>query len=118
MDRQFVLNKMKNSIGTQDPVEFFKSFVDVFEILFNKIDLLEKELKLTKVSAALAIDWDSSIASRLIAKQIEVLRQDPQTYHQEISALQTAYNQTFTNSREFVQFWKETLGYHPFMDYE
>lgn len=119
-----VLKNMKNSVGSKDPIEFFKSLVDVLEVLVEQnnklsssLNFVINELKNTKRNLALAINWDPKIASELIVAEIEKLRKDTDTYHNEISILKNAYkSSTFESYDAFVNFWKDTLGYHPFID--
>jgi hypothetical protein len=119
INKENLLQEMKDSIGTQDPIVFFQKMVDAFTLLFNRIDDLENQVKQAKVNAALAINWDSSIASDLIAKQIQVLRQNPDLYANEIKELKQFYAfKCYTNSENFVSDWIRVLGYHPFLDYK
>lgn len=119
MDKDKLLQEMKDSIGTKDPIEFFNKFVDVFELLFTKIDKLESNLKSVKNNTALSIQWEPKIAAEMLIKEIEVLRNDKITYAEEISALKKAYaeGQVVQNYDTFCQFWVDTLGWHPFLEY-
>lgn len=118
MNKEVLLNEMRDLIGKKDPIEFFAKMVDAFDLLFAKIDNLENQVRFVKTNAALAIDWDPKIASDLIGKQIEFLRKDKDVYAVELQKLKTAYNLTFNDAKSFVTFWIDTLGYHPFLDYE
>lgn len=118
MNKEDLLKEMRNLIGTKDPIEFFDKMVDAFDLLFIKIDNLETQLRVVKTNAALAIDWDPKIASDLIGKQIDVLRKNKDVYANELQELKVAYNNVFKDAKSFVQFWVNTLGYHPFLDYE
>jgi len=119
LKREEVLKEMKEAVGTKEPVEFFAKMVDMFSLLFDKIDGLESDVHRLKTHSALAIQWEPRVAADMLAKQIEILRQDKVTYFNELSALKKAYaegkvTQSYT---EFCQFWLDTLGWHPFLDY-
>lgn len=118
MNREVLLKEMKDAVGTKDPIEFFAKMVDTFALLFDRIDFLEKSLRQIKTQSALAVEWDARLASDMIAKQVQVLRQDKDTYANEITALKQAYAEDkITQSyQEFCQFWSDTLGWHPFLD--
>jgi hypothetical protein len=121
INKDKLLNEMRESVGNEDPVVFFKKMVDVFDHLFSKIEKLENECKKAKLNAALAINWDPKIAAHLIEKQLEFLRssEDKDIYVEEIKKLKEAYKYaTFTDAKSFADFWQDTLGYHPFLDYE
>jgi len=111
MNRDTLLKEMKDSVGTKDPVEFFAKFTDVFALLFDRMDRLERQ-------TALAIHWDSKIASDMISKQVIVLRKDKDTYANEITELKKAFAEDIVtqNYVEFCAFWQDTLGFHPFLD--
>ena len=55
----------------------------------------------------------------MLIKEIEVLRNDKITYAEEISALKKAYaeGQVVQSYDTFCQFWVDTLGWHPFLEY-
>lgn len=120
MDRKDLLKEMKDSVGTQDPIVFFAKMVDVFNLLFDRIDELEDQLGEANLKAALAIQWEPKLASGMISKMIEDLRQDKDTYQTEISELKKAYGEdrVTQNYHDFCQFWQDVLGYHPFLDYD
>lgn len=120
MKREDLLKDMKSSVGTQEPVVFFEKMVDVFNLLFDKIDLLEKSLHNVKTQTALSIEWEPRIAADMLVKQIEILRQDKDTYFTELSTLKKAYAEDLVtqNYTAFCQFWLDTLGWHPFLDYK
>lgn len=120
MDRKTLLKEMKDSVGTQDPIVFFAKMVDVFNLLFDRIDELEDEVKESNLKAALAIQWEPKLASGMISKVIEDLRQNRDTYQEEISQLKKAFieDKVTQNYNEFCRFWQDVLGYHPFLDYE
>lgn len=111
MKREDLLNEMKSSIGTKDPIEFFDKMVDVFNLLFDRMDRLERQ-------TALSIHWDPKIAADMLAKQVTKLREDKDTYANEISALKKAFAEDLVtqNYNDFCSFWSDTLGYHPFLD--
>lgn len=118
MNRESLLKEMKDSVGTKDPIEFFAKLTDVFGLLFDRIDHLEKGLLRVKTQSALAINWEPRVASDLLAKQVELLRQDKDTYFAEITVLKKAFaeDKVTQNYQEFCQFWLDTLGWHPFLD--
>lgn len=120
MKREDLLKEMKASIGTQDPIVFFEKMVDVFGLLFDRIDGLEVEVAKANLQSALAIEWEPRIASNLISTEIEFLRKDKDTYFAEITALKKAYaDDLITQSYSvFCQFWLDILGYHPFLNYK
>lgn len=118
MNRESLLKEMRDSVGTKDPVEFFAKMTDVFGLLFDRIDVLEKNINRIKKHSALAIQWDPRMASELLAAQVNVLRQDKDVYFNEITALKTAFGEDKVTQSyaEFCQFWLDTLGSHPFLD--
>lgn len=120
MDRETLLKEMKDSIGTQDPIVFFAKMVDVFNLLFNRIDELEDELKEANLKSALAIQWEPKLASGMISSMVENLRKDKDLYQDEISKLKAAFaeDRVTQNYHDFCQFWQDVLGYHPFLDYQ
>lgn len=121
MKREDLLADMKKSVGTQDPIVFFEKMIDVFNLVFDRLDAMEETLKDIKVSAALAIEWEPKVARDMITTQIEVLRNDPNKdiYFNEISELKKAFADDLVtqNYANFCRFWEDTLGYHPFMEY-
>jgi hypothetical protein len=118
MKREDLLKEMKDGVGTKDPVIFFDKMVDVFTLLFDRIDVLKNELSKVKLQSALAIQWEPKVAADMLDKQVEILRQDKDTYFQEITELKQAYieNKVTQNYHDFVKFWKDTLGFHPFLE--
>lgn len=120
MDRNSLLKEMKTSIGTQEPVVFFEKMVDVLNLLFDRIDELETDIKRVQLQSALSIRWEPKIASTMLAKMIDELRKDKDTYCEEISQLKKAFvEDTVTQYyQDFCEFWQEVLGYHPFLDYD
>lgn len=120
MKREELLKEMKSIIGTRDPVEFFGKMVDVFGLLFDRIDQLESDLHRVKVQSALAINWEPRVASDMITAQIQMMAHDKDTYFNELAAFKKAFveNKVTKNYDDFCSFWVETLGYHPFLDYK
>lgn len=120
MDRKKILEDMKNSVGTKNPIEFFKQFVDIFNLLFDELDSVNDKLNKIKIQSALAIKWEPRLASMLLSNQIEILRADKETYHEVLSEFKKAYAEdVITQSYDvFCVFWQEQLGYHPFLEYK
>jgi len=119
MKRQDLLLAMKASVGTKDPIVFFNQMVDALGLLFDRIDVLEDELKRVKTNSALAIKWEPKIALDMLAEQIKNLREDKDNYFHELVSLKVAFgeNKVTQSYDQFCQFWLETLGWHPFLDY-
>lgn len=116
MDRKSLLSEMKDSIGTQEPIVFFAKMIDVLNLLFDRIDLLEE--KVTRAAIA-ASNWDPRVASDMLAVQVHKLRKaDKDVYVNEIDAFRAAYveDKVTQNYKDFVKFWEDTLGFHPFLD--
>lgn len=111
MKREDLLKEMKECIGNKEPVVFFEKMVDVFNLLFDRLERLERQ-------SALSIQWDARVASNMLAKQVNVLRQDKDLYANEISALKKAFAEDIVtnNYADFCNFWYDTLGWHPFLD--
>ena len=122
MNRDDLLKEMRDSIGTQAPIVFFEKMVDVMGLLFNRIDDLEKDLKETRMNAALAIQWEPKVASAMLSDQINVLRKDKDkdTYFEDITRLKKAFveDRVTQNYQDFCSFWQEVLGWHPFLNYK
>lgn len=119
MKREELLLELKNAVGNKNPIEFFQKFVDVFVLLFDKIENVEKQLNQIKTYSALAIKWEPKIASDLLAIEIEKLRSEKDLFYNELSAFKAAYaeNKVTQNYYDFCKFWLDTLGYHPFINY-
>lgn len=119
-NREKLLQEMKQSVGTKDPIVFFEKMIDVFTLLFDRLDKLENDIDRVKVTSSLSVQWEPKLASNMIANQIDVLRKDKDTYFNELSLLKQAYveNRVTQNYRDFCQFWLNTLGFHPFLDYD
>lgn len=120
MDRKTLFKEMKDSVGTQNPVVFFDKMVDVFTLLFDHIEELEAQVRESNLKAALAIEWEPKVAQAMITEQINLLRRDKDTYFEEISQLKKAFveDKVTQNYKVFCEFWQETLGFHPFLDYD
>jgi hypothetical protein len=120
MKREDLFKEMKEAVGTKEPVEFFSKMVDMFELLFNRIDRLDQELLSVRISTTLAIQWEPKIASDLLAEQVEILRRDKDTYFAELTALKQAFaeDKVTQNYKDFCRFWFDTLGWHPFLNYK
>lgn len=120
MKREELLDDMRKLIGTQEPIQFFDKMVDAFSLLFDRIDDLEIDIKKANLKATLAIQWEPKMASTMLSTMIEELRQDKETYFQEISELKKAFveDRVTQNYKDFCNFWEETLGWHPFLDYD
>lgn len=120
MNRKVLLQEMKDSVGNQAPVVFFEKMCDAFNLLFDRIDELEEQVRESNLKAALAIQWEPKVAQTMITEQINLLRQDRDTYTEEISQLKKAFveNKVTQSYDEFCQFWQDVLGFHPFLDYD
>lgn len=120
MKREELLAEMKGCIGTQEPVVFFEKMVDVFDMLFDRIDELDAEVHRVKLQSALAIQWEPKMAAAMLAGQINFLRQDKDTYFNEITELKKAFveDSITQNYNDFCEFWTRTLGWHPFLEYK
>jgi hypothetical protein len=111
---------METCIGTQAPLVYFEKMTKLFGILFDHIESLETTVNQLKNRCALAIRWEPKVASDMLSKQITALKiADKDTYALEIVALQRAYAEDKVTQEyvDFCQFWQDTLGYHPFLDY-
>jgi hypothetical protein len=120
MKREDVLKEMKIMIGNRDPIEFFGKMVEMFGLMFDQIDQLKSDLIAVRFNSALAIQWEPKLASDMLAGQVEVLREDKETYFNELSSLKKAFaeDKVTQSYAEFVAFWLETLGWHPFLNYK
>jgi hypothetical protein len=117
MNHKKLLEEMKESIGTRDPVIYFDKLTDLLSSLFQKLEKNEVELKRSKYLLSLAINWDAKIASAYIAYQINELRENKDIYFNEISLFKEAYTKDLVtqNSKDFCDFWQSVLGWHPFL---
>lgn len=120
MDRKKLLQEMRDCVGTQNPVVFFEKMIDVFTLLFDRIDSLEGDLKEARMNAALAIQWEPRVAQAMLTEQINILREDKDTYFDEITKLKQAFveDKVTQDYSTFCTFWQETLGFHPFLNYK
>jgi hypothetical protein len=121
MDRKTLLASMKNSVGTQAPTVYFEQLTDLLGMLFDRVEGLEEELHQVKTHSALAIQWDPKVAANMLAEQIEKLKAaDKDTYAWSIIDLKRAYadDRVTQEYSDFCQFWLDTLGFHPFLDYD
>jgi hypothetical protein len=120
MKPEDLLKEMKNTIGKKDPIEFFGKMVDMFGLLFNRLDQLAFDINKANIKATLAIQWEPKVAASMLSSMIEDLRDDKDTYFDEISKLKKAFveNKVTQNYSDFCKFWEETLGYHPFLNYK
>jgi hypothetical protein len=120
LKREEMLSDMRKTIGTQEPIFFFEKMVDIFDLLFDRIDELQIEAKKTSLKATLAIQWEPKLASTMLSLMIDDLREDKETYFDEISQLKKAYveDRVTQNYNDFCVFWEDTLGWHPFLEYK
>lgn len=122
MNRQDIIKEMKAVIGTREPLVFFDKMTDLFTVLFDKIDKLEMELSRVKTNSTLAIQWEPRVACDMLAKEILKLKkldEKSNDYFQIICDLQKAYANNLVTQEysSFCQFWQDTLGWHPFLNY-
>jgi hypothetical protein len=120
MKREDLLKEMKDSVGTQAPIVFFEKMADLLGLLFDRIDELEADVKRVSLQSALAIQWEPKLASSMISKMIEELRQDKDVYHEELFQLKKAFveDRVTQEYQDFCNFWQEVLGWHPFLNYD
>lgn len=120
MKREDLLKEMKDSVGNKNPIDFFAKMVDVFNLMFDRIDHLERQLHRVKLQSALAIQWEPKVAADMLVKQVNVLRHDKDSdaYLVEIDALKKAFAEDLVTQdyESFCKFWQETLGWHPFLE--
>ena len=127
-----LIDKLEGSIGIVDPIVYFKTLTEAIKMLLEW-DVIQKEaitelrednlkmrsqLHQIKTQTALAIQWEPKVAASMLGKQIDILRQDKDTYFNEIDALKKAYTEdrVTQNYHDFCKFWSDTLGFHPFLD--
>lgn len=118
--REKLFKDMKESIGNEKPMIFFEKFLDVFSLFFRHLEKIQSDLDSIRTNSALAIQWEPKVASDMLAKQIEILRQDKDgIYQSEITECKIAYGEdkVTQNYNDFCNFWVKTLGWHPFLDY-
>lgn len=120
MKREDLLKEMKAMVGNKDPIEFFSKMVDMFSLLFDRVDQLNSDLIAVRINSALAIQWEPKLASDMLAAQVDVLREDKETYFHELSSLKKAFaeDKVTQSYSDFCNFWQETLGFHPFLNYK
>jgi FtsZ-binding cell division protein ZapB len=118
VDHNKILKDMKESIGTKEPIEYFDKLTDVLGLLFLQLEELKNENEILKTMSALAIEWDPQVAREMLISEVEKLRSDKDTFFNEISLLKKAYaeDKVTQSYKEFCSFWKDTLGWHPFME--
>jgi hypothetical protein len=120
-----LIHKMNETIGAKEPIEYFKFLTQAIEMLIDDnivqreiIQDMRAELHRVKTQSALAIQWEPRVAANMMSKQIDVLRQDKDTYFQELESFKKAFveDRVTQNYHDFVKFWTETLGWHPFLE--
>jgi hypothetical protein len=130
MNRKDLLKEMSETIGTKSPIIFFSKMVDVFNLLFNRIDDLEHQLKRVQINTVMTMHWEEKVALNMIADEIEFLRKagaqsnEINIYQSEIDELKHVFKHGITiygngallDYTVFCQFWQELLGYHPFLE--
>ena len=120
MSKENLIKEMMETIGDKDPILFFQKLTLLFERLSIQMDEIQDDLDKVKTNSALAIAWDPKVASDLLSHQIDVLRQDRDLYHDQLSDLKKAYVEGLVTQDyiTFVNFWVDTLGFHPFLNYK
>lgn len=125
MTKEDLLKEMRDCVGYKEPIGFFRKMVDVFILIFEKLDSIEKKIETLetstdriRVQSALSIQWEPKVAADMLCKQIDILRKDKDTYHKEISDLKKAYTEdrVTQNYHDFCKFWQDTLGWNPFLE--
>ena len=120
-----LVDKLKETIGTKEPVEYFNLLTEAVGMLLEQnilqIEVIQKmreELNRVKTQSALAIQWEPRVAADMMSKQIDILRKDKDTYFTELEAFKKAYTEdrVTQNYHDFVQFWTSTMGWHPFLE--
>lgn len=121
MNRDTLLKEMRDCIGTQNPTVFFEKMTRVFELMFEHIEGLELNSRRLRTLVPLAIQWEPKVAANMLAQEIEHMKKaDKDTYANEIQAFKVAYAEDRVTQEyaDFCKFWQDTLGYHPFLDYD
>lgn len=121
MSRQDLIKEMKASVGVREPLVFFEKMADLFTVLFDKIDKLEADNARLKTLVPLAIQWEPRVAADMLTRQIESLKAaDRDAYATEVLAFKKAYAEDVITQEyaDFCRFWTDTLGWHPFLDYQ
>jgi hypothetical protein len=118
--RDQLLKDMESSVGTKDPLVYFKNMTLLFKFLFEELDSLSQENEMLKTMTALAIKWEPTVARDMLDAQVNRLRESKDVYHAEISDFKKARmeDSVTQNYDSFCKFWEDTLGYHPFIDYK
>lgn len=124
MNRADLLKEMKESVGTKEPTVFFGKMVDVLNMLFDKVDSLEKSLQKTQINTVMLMKWDQQVVANMISDEMVFLRANGKQadgtnmYQRELDELSQAYmyGQHIGDYSSFVNFWKDLLGYHPFLE--
>lgn len=120
-----LIDKMESTIGDKEPIEYFRFLTSAIEMLLDQnivqqecIQEMRAELHRIKTQSALAIQWEPKVAANMLSKQIDILRADKDTYFQELDAFKKAYTEDriTQNYHDFVRFWVDTLGWHPFLE--
>ena len=124
MNRKDLLKDMKGSIGTKDPLVFFGKMVDVFELLFDRLESLENENYKVKLNTVMLMNWEPNVAAGMVSEELKFLRttgkqtDGTNMYQQEIDELKNIHTAPhhLQNYVSFVKFWRDLLGYHPFLE--
>lgn len=120
-----LVKKMEETIGTKEPIEYFSLLTQAVSMLLQQNNLqldqiksLRSELNRVKTQSALSIQWEPKVAANMMSNQIDILRNDKDTYFQELEAFKKAYTEdrVTQNYHDFVAFWTTTLGWHPFLE--
>jgi hypothetical protein len=120
-----LVEKMEKTIGTKEPIEYFSLLTQAVSMLLQQNNLqldqiksLRSELNRVKTQSALSIQWEPKVAANMMSNQIDILRNDKDTYFQELEAFKKAYTEdrVTQNYHDFVAFWTTTLGWHPFLE--
>lgn len=113
-----LIKEMKNSIGVKEPVDFFHNMTDLLESMLNRLSDIEDKLKIVTTQSSLGINWDPKIASEMLVAEIEKMRANKEVFATELHAFKVAYgeNEITKDYQTFVNFWVDTLGWHPFID--
>ena len=121
MTSKNIFQEMRDMIGIQQPIEYFRKLTDVLQSLSEQVAKLSVDMERLKTNTALAIQWEPKVASNMLAEEIKKLREaDKEMYAAEISLLQQAYAgyRITQEYADFCNFWQATLGYHPFLEYK
>lgn len=118
--RDQLLKDMESSVGTKDPLVYFRDMALLFKCLFEEHDALAQENEMLRTMVALAIKWEPAVARGMLDTRIALLRENKDVFHVEISAFKKARmeDSVTQNYENFCKFWEDTLGYHPFIEYK